>query len=244
MKSLSIVIPAYNEEVFLLKLIDLIRQVDTEGLGYKKEIIIVDDGSTDNTLELAENLAEASSEIKVIHQANQGKGRAVQRGIMDATGDFILVQDADLEYDPEDYLPMLSQLKSSHSSIYGSRIKGQIQFFKRRFPFPGRHPDQGFGSWIAGVFLTIWAFLLYGRWITDTLTAYKIYPTDVIKDMNIITNGFETDHEITAKLIKKGIRIIEVPIHYNPRTIDQGKKIRMKDGFVAVWVFFRFKFWK
>ena len=139
---------------------------------------------------------------------------------------------------------MLKCLKDSNTSIYGSRILGQIHLFNRRFPFAGKHPEQGIGPWITGIILTFCVILLYGRWITDTLTAYKIYPTNEIRRMDIITNGFETDHEITAKLIHNGIQIIEVPINYHPRTFREGKKIRMKDGFIALWTFIRFRFKK
>ena len=168
----------------------------------------------------------------------------MQTGIKKSKGDFVIVQDADLEYDPKDYLQMLKSLKGSNTSVYGSRILGQIYFFNRKFPFVGRHPKQGIGPWMAGVFLTFLVILLYGRWITDTLTAYKIYPSDLIKEMNIITNGFETDHEITAKLIRNKIQIIEVPINYHPRSSKEGKKIRMIDGFIAVWTLLRFRFTK
>ena len=244
MKKLSIIIPAFNEENYISKLLESVHSVDTEKIGFNKEIIVVDDGSTDQTLKLTEEAAVKFPKISVIHQENQGKGKAVQTGIKEAKGDFVLVQDADLEYDPNDYLVMLKCLKDSVTSIYGSRILGQINFFNRRFPFIGRHPEQGIGPWMAGVLLTLCVRILYGRWITDTLTAYKIYPTQVIRKMDIITHGFETDHEITAKLIHNGIQIIEVPIHYYPRTLKEGKKIRMRDAFIALWTFFRFRFKK
>jgi len=242
LKKLSIIIPAFNEENYISKLLENVHSVDTEKIGFSKEILVVDDGSTDQTLQLAKNAASKIPEISVLHQENQGKGNAVQTGIKKAKGDFVLVQDADLEYEPNDYLPMLKCLKGSATSIYGSRILGQIRFFHRRFPFVGRHPKQGIGPWMAGVFLTICVFLLYRRWITDTLTAYKIYPIREIRRMDIITNGFETDHEITAKLIHNGIQILEVPIHYHPRSIKEGKKIRMKDAFLALWTLLRFRF--
>jgi len=242
MKMISIVIPAYNEENFISHLLDNILSIDTESIGFAKEIIVVDDGSSDQTQNLAMNAALNYSNISVIHQENLGKGKAVQKGIKKAKGDFVLIQDADLEYDPNDYIPMLKSLKDSRTSVYGSRILGQIHFFQRKYPFWGRHPEQNFGPWLAGVFLTLWVFLLFGRWITDTLTAYKIYPINVIREMDIVTHGFETDHEITAKLINKGIPIVEVPIQYHPRSQEEGKKIKMRDGFVAVWTFVRFRF--
>ena len=244
MKKLSIIIPAFNEENYISKLLENVHSVDTEKIGFSKEILVVDDGSTDQTFQLAKNTASKIPEISILHQENQGKGNAVQTGIKKAKGDFVLVQDADMEYDPNDYLPMLKCLKDSVTSIYGSRILGQIRFFDQRLPFIGRHPEQGIGPWMAGVILTFCVFLLYGRWITDTLTAYKIYPIREIRRMDIVTNGFETDHEITAKLIHNGIQILEVPIHYHPRSIKEGKKIRMKDAFLALWTLLRFRFKK
>jgi len=244
MKILSIIIPAYNEEKYITKLLYQIQSVDTEIVGFIKEIIVVDDGSTDQTRGLADKAAIGQPRITVIHQDNQGKGNAVQRGVQEAKGDYVLVQDSDLEYDPNDYIPMLKCLINSRTSVYGSRTLGQIKFYNKKLPFLGRHPNQNFGAWLAGVFLTIGVFILYGRWITDTLTAYKIYPIDVIREMDIETHGFETDHEITAKLINNGIQIVEVPIKYCPRSFEEGKKIKMRDGFVAMWTFVRFRFKK
>jgi dolichol-phosphate mannosyltransferase len=244
MKILSIIIPAYNEEKYITKLLYQIQSVDTEIVGFTKEIIVVDDGSTDQTRGLAHKAAIGQPRITVIHQDNQGKGNAVQRGVQEAKGDYVLVQDSDLEYDPNDYIPMLKCLINSRTSVYGSRTLGQIKFYNKKLPFLGRHPNQNFGAWLAGVFLTIGVFILYGRWITDTLTAYKIYPIDVIREMDIETHGFETDHEITAKLINNGIQIVEVPIKYCPRSFEEGKKIKMRDGFVAMWTFVRFRFKK
>lgn len=242
MNKVSIVIPAYNEEKYITKLLNNILPINTEIIGFIKEIIVVDDGSTDHTMELAKKVALGSPLITLIYQENQGKGKAVQRGIQEAKGDFVLVQDADLEYNPSDYIPMLKALKNPKTVVYGSRILGQIRFFKRGLPFVGRHPEQELGPWLAGIFLTLFVFLLFGRWITDTLTGYKIYPTDIIRKMDIMTHGFETDHEITAKLIRNGIQIKEIPINYNPRSLIEGKKIKMRDGFLAIWTFIRFRF--
>jgi glycosyltransferase involved in cell wall biosynthesis len=241
MKKISIIIPAFNEESYLPKLLDSIETVNFEKIGFKKEIIIVDDGSSDNTLKLAKKAVSDIPEAKVFHQNNQGKGKAVQKGISEASGEYVIVQDADLEYDPQDYKQMLMQI-NEHNCVYGSRILGQIHYFNRIFPFPGKHPNQSFGSWCAGVILSFSVFLMYRTWITDTLTAYKLYPMDAITNINVVTDGFETDHEITAKLIKNGMKITEVPIHYSPRTIEQGKKICMKDGFIALWTLLKFRF--
>ena len=233
MKLLSIVIPAYNEAAYIGDLLRSIAQVDISALGFYKEVLVVNDGSTDSTEAIARSFAPTG--VKCFNQVpNQGKGRAVQRGIREAAGDYILVQDADLEYDPADYLAMLEALRTGADSIYGSRVLGQR--------WPGKHPDQGVGPWFAGVVLSVWTFLLYGRWISDTLTAYKLYPAKVLKAMKLETSGFETDHEITAKLIRAGFKIAEVPISYHPRSKAEGKKIKPRDGWIAICTLLKFRF--
>ncbi len=240
MQRLSIVIPAYNEEAFIATLLESIDAVDIASLGFEKEIVVVDDGSQDRTRELA----SAHPGVRVISQANQGKGAAVQRGIRECSGEWVLVQDADLEYDPQDYRSLLAATAAGPGpvAVYGSRTQGQLREGTGRFWFPGRHPRQGLGSWGAGALLTLWTFLLYGRFLSDTLTAYKLYPSDVIRGFHVRTRGFETDHELTAKLIRAGVRIVEVPIGYDPRSNEEGKKIRARDGFVAVATLLRFRF--
>jgi glycosyltransferase involved in cell wall biosynthesis len=239
MPLLSIVIPAYNESASIRQLLETVLAVPTEALDFPKEIIVVDDGSKDGTAEIAREF----SAVKVFTQVpNQGKGRAVQRGIHESTGDYILIQDADLEYDPHDYLALLGALKSGADSIYGSRHLGQQRQQSGFTWFPGRHAQQSFGPWLAGRLLTYWMALLYGCWITDTLTAYKLYPAPAVRGMSIETSGFETDHEITAKLLRAGLRIIEVPISYFPRGVEAGKKIRPRDGFIAVYTLLKYRF--
>lgn len=244
MPVLSIVIPAYNEGAFLGTLLERIAGVPVESLGFEKEILVVDDGSKDNTAEMARAFAPtcSSARVRVFTQVpNQGKGKAVQRGIREASGDYILIQDADLEYDPRDYLVLLGALRHA-PVVYGSRTLGQRRRQKRFTWFPGRHPQQSVGPWLAGALLTLWTALVYGRWITDTLTAYKLYPAGVVKAMKLRTHGFETDHEITAKLIRQGLRIAEVPVEYYPRSREEGKKIKPSDGLLAVWTLLRFRF--
>jgi dolichol-phosphate mannosyltransferase len=238
MPVLSIVIPAYNEGAFIGTLIERILAVPVEDLGFEKELIVVNDGSRDNTEEIARDWAARFPQVHCFTQVpNQGKGKAVQRGIREATGDYILIQDADLEYEPRDYLKLLEALDHA-DVVYGSRTLGR----SRRQLFPGKHPQQGAGPWFAGVLLTLWTALLYQRWITDTLTAYKLYPAAAVTAMQLRTSGFETDHEITAKLIRRGLRISEVPIEYHPRSSEEGKKIKASDGFIAVWTLLRFRF--
>ena len=233
---LSIVIPAYNEEAFIGKLLDTLLALDLSSTGFDKEIIVVNDGSKDRTSPIA-----ARYPVKLIDQANQGKGAAVQRGIREATGDYVIVQDADLEYDPADYVPMLNAIQAGAQSVYGSRTLGQLRENGWTVT-PGRHRAAGVGPWMAGVLLSFWTWALYWTWISDTLTAYKIYPRQVFSRMTVKTRGFETDHEITAKLIRQGVRLVEVPIRYSPRSAAEGKKIKASDGLIAVWTLLRFRF--
>jgi glycosyltransferase involved in cell wall biosynthesis len=241
MPILSIVIPAYNEGAFISTLLERILAVPVEPLGFTKELIVVNDGSKDNTEEQARVFEQKYSQVHVFSQPNQGKGKAVRNGIQHATGDYILIQDADLEYDPNDYVALLEGLQRG-DVVYGSRTLGQRRLQKGFTLFPGRHPQQGGGPWLAGVLLTLWTALVYGRWITDTLTAYKLYPAKAVKTMTLKTSGFETDHEITAKLIRQGLKITEVPIQYYPRSQEEGKKIKPSDGLIAVWTLLRFRF--
>jgi len=243
MPVLSIVIPAYNEGASIGKLLERILAVPVEKLGFRKELLVVDDGSKDNTGEVAHEFAERyADQVRCFTQVpNQGKGMAVRRGIHEATGDYILIQDADLEYDPDDYLPLLEGLRRA-DVVYGSRTKGQYQA-GHKMP-PGKHPEQSAGPWVAGALLTLWTAVVYGRWITDTLTAYKLYPAQAVKNMTLRTSGFETDHEITARLIRQNLRIAEVPIRYYPRSREEGKKIKASDGLIAVWTLLRFRFAK
>jgi dolichol-phosphate mannosyltransferase len=239
MPLLSIVIPAYNEAAFIGELLTRIVAVDTESLGFQKEIIVIDDGSADGTGEIARSFPGVRVYTQV---SNQGKGKAVQRGIHESTGDYILIQDADLEYDPSDYLRLLTALRRGAECVYGSRVLRQRQKQPGFTLFPGRHPKQDFGPWLAGQLLTLWTWLLYQRWITDTLTAYKLYPASIVKSIRVRTSGFETDHEITAKLVRRGCRIVEEPIEYLPRSFEAGKKIKARDGFVAVWTLLKYRF--
>lgn len=238
MKTLTIVVPAYNEAGSLPALLESVMKVDTESVGFRKEVIVVNDGSSDDT----EVIAKRTADVICITTINRGKGAAVQTGVASAKGEAVLVQDADLEYDPADYIPMLSALGTDCKvAVYGSRILGE-QARQGFSLFPGKHPDQSFGAWAANRILSVWAFLLYGKWITDLLTGYKVYPSEFLRRIRVKTKGFEADHEMTAKLIRSGVKIVEVPVSYRPRSIEEGKKITATDGLVAVWTLFRFRF--
>jgi dolichol-phosphate mannosyltransferase len=236
---LSIIIPAFNEERTISNVISEVKKVPTEILGYKKEIIIIDDGSTDRTFEFASKFKN----VRLVKQKNQGKGSAVKQGISISKGDFIIIQDADLEYSPLEYLDMLLELeKDKNCCIYGSRAKGVISNNNSLTLFPGKHPKQGIGPWLANFLISTFILFFYRKIITDPLTAYKLYPANLIKNFKIETSGFETDHELTAKIIRSGCSIKEVPISYNPRSKEEGKKIKMADGFKAIITLLKYRF--
>jgi dolichol-phosphate mannosyltransferase len=228
MPTLSIVIPAYNEERFIGTLLAQIRAVDLQSLGIAKEIIVVDDCSTDRTAQIA---AEVPGVTVKRMPVNGGKGRAVRAGIEIATGDYLIIQDADLEYDPSDYVPMLEALRAGRGDVvYGSRYLGR-----------GRHPNQSLAAYLGGRSLSFAALILVGRYLTDTVTALKLFHREQLAALTLETSGFELDHEITAKMARRGARIVEVPIHYAPRSREEGKKIGLRDWFIAVRTFLRYR---
>ncbi len=225
---LSIVIPAYNEERFIGTLLAQIEAVDLGPLGVRKEVIVVDDHSADRTSEIAAGFAGV--QLRRLER-NSGKGRAVREGIGLATGDLLIIQDADLEYDPQDYIPMLQALLSGRADIvYGSRYLRS-----------GRHANQTWAAYLGGRSLTVVARVFTGAWITDTVTALKLFPRPVITALALETSGFELDHEITAKVLARGLTIVEVPVSYHPRSREEGKKIGMRDWFIATRTLFRFR---
>lgn len=235
---LSIIIPAYNEQATIRSLIEKIQSVPLDGSRFRLEIIVVDDGSKDGTAEIA----AAIPNVRVIRQENQGKGAAVQHGVRVCQGDYFLVQDADLEYDPMDYGVMLAKLPEGlESVVYGSRTLGQLKQ-QGWSVCPGKHPDQDIGPWGMNLLLSLWIAGLYGRWISDALTGYKLYPTTVVRNLQIRSKGFEADHEMTAKLIRREIPIYEVPIRYHPRSVAEGKKIKPRDGLIALWTLMKYRF--
>src|SRR3990167_2615435 len=200
-KKLSIIIPVYNEKKTIK---EIIKRVDR--VNIPKEIIIVDDGSTDGTTKIIKSLKTKKSQLKIIIQPmNMGKGAAIRTGIKRVTGEYILIQDADLEYDPQDYLKLIKPIKAKKAQVvYGSRFTGE-----RRNMF--------FWHWVANNLLTLITNILYNSTLSDMETCYKIFPTKLIQSLKLKCTGFEFEPEVTAKVLKQGIRIYEVPISYAGR---------------------------
>jgi len=231
MKRLSIVIPAYNEERFIGTLLDRIRAVDLSPLGFEKEIIVVDDCSKDDTVEIVKRFPDV---VLCRHERNGGKGRAVRTGIELATGDYLMIQDADLEYEPQDYLPMVQALLAKQGDVvYGSRYTKGL--------FGSKHAQQSWPAYLGGRSLSIAALICTGRYLTDTVTALKLFPRPLLNELGLQTTGFELDHEITSKVLARGRRIVEVPIQYFPRSREEGKKIGAKDWVRGLQTFWRYR---
>jgi glycosyltransferase involved in cell wall biosynthesis len=238
-ETLSVIIPAYNEERFIGTLLEKVLAVDLGRFNIVKEVIVVDDHSTDTTAEIVRKYPGVR--LKTLPQ-NKGKGGAVQAGIAMATGDYLIIQDADLEYDPNDYVPMLETLlRGEADAVYGSRYlkhPGRGRLFNL---LTGKHPRQSWPAYLGGQSLSFIALACTGRYLTDTVTALKLFRKDVIQPLQLCTNGFELDHELSSKVIAGGHRIVETPVQYFPRSREEGKKIGMKDWFRALKTFFRYR---
>jgi len=231
---LSIIIPVYNEE----KTIEaVLRKIAAQNIApWEKEIIVVDDGSTDNSKATISAFATASADkenCKIIsHDKNNGKGAALRTAIAAATGDAVIVQDADLEYDPADFPRLLRELGDpTVDAVYGSR---NISPERRGYP-----------HYVLGVaILTTLTNLLYNARLTDTYTCYKLIRTSVLRSLRSESNGFEWEAEVTAKLLRRGHRIVEIPIGYRPRSFREGKKIRFRDAVIGFWTLISYRFWR
>lgn len=233
--TLSIIIPAYNEAKTIKKLVEKVKKVGLEKKGIKKEIIVIDDGSTDDTVKIVKRIKGIRV---IISKKNGGKGAAVKKGIAAATGDMIIIQDADLEYDPNDYYKCIKPIIDKKTKIvYGSRFIN-----RKQKTFLQKNENTYILAYIGGITLTLMTNLLYNAHITDEATCYKTFDAKFIKSIRINGNRFEWEPEILAKVRKKGEKIIEVPISYNPRSFEQGKHINWKDGFQAVWTLIKYRF--
>ncbi len=224
---LSVIVPVYNEEATIGEVIDRVLAVAID-----KEVIVVDDGSSDNTPDIVR--AHAVSGVKLVRlQANGGKGAAIREGLGYAAGDYILIQDGDLELSPEEYPQLVKPIAAGKSEVvYGSRfLRGKGRATWRNY--------------LANRLITGWANLLYGSSLTDVSTAYKLFPRRLVDQLGLRCRRFEFCAEITAKLLRMGISIAEVPVTYMPRPGDAGKKLNyLRDGLRSAWTLARWRFWR
>ena len=223
---LSVVIPIYNEKETLIKILEKVEEANT--LGLEKEIILVDDGSTDGTLDILKTL-ENGYQI-IYHEKNLGKGAAIKNGFRAATGDFILIQDADLEYNPQNYPQLLRPiLENKADVVFGSR---NLQ----------KNPTDNFSFYLGRRITNLFLNILCGSKLTDYWTCYKVFKAPIVKSLELECNRFDVEVEMTVKIIKRGYKIVEVPIDYLPRSISAGKKIKPQDGLIAIWKTIKYKF--
>ncbi|MHC5076586.1 MAG: glycosyltransferase family 2 protein [Planctomycetota bacterium] len=226
MMKLSVIIPVYNENTTIKKIINMVNEVDV-----KKEVIVVDDGSDDGTKEILRNI-KMNSLKTVFHERNRGKGAAIRTGLKYVTGDIVIIQDADLEYDPQEYPKLIQPIVEGKAKVvYGSRFLRPLTSPKIYYHF------------VLGVkLLNLLTYLLYGVKTTDEATCYKVFRTEVIKNIELKCEGFEFCPEITAKICKKGYKIYEVPTPYTARYYQEGKKITWRDGVKAIYTLIKYRF--
>lgn len=223
---LSVIIPVYNEKATLRQILDKVIKVNVE-----KELIVVDDMSTDGSREILEGYSKMDNVKVVLHGKNQGKGAAIRSGIRHVTGDIVVIQDADLEYEPEDYLFLMKPIAEGKANVvYGSRELGTT------------NSHSYFSFYIGGKFLSWLTNILYGSRITDEPTCYKVFRGELLKSIDLKCERFEFCPEVTAKVLKRGEKIFELPIHYYPRTKNEGKKIKWRDGAEAIWTLIKYRF--
>jgi len=226
---LSVIIPVYNEASTIRQVLERINAAPLPP-GMEREIVAVNDGSSDGSEKVLEEL-RAEGLIQALHseKQNRGKGYALRQGFKEATGDYLIIQDADLEYQPEDFGRLLEPVLSGKAEVvYGSRFWGDAKGMSLAHNLGNR--------------LLSWTnFLLFGRYLSDPYTCYKLIPVPVAKGLGLVSDGFEIEAEITAKLQKKGLKLVEVPITYRGREFSQGKKIKKWDGFLGVVNFVRFR---
>jgi len=224
--NLTVIIPVYNEKKTIREIIHRVA-----GTQLTDEILVIDDGSTDGTRDILAELDGKDGCRVIYHEKNKGKGAAVRTGIQEAQGDVLLIQDADLEYNPKDYPALLQPLEDEIADVvYGSRFLG------------GARRPILFWNMVANKILTFVTNILYNNILTDMETGYKIFRKEVVKDMTLHARGFEFEPEFTAKILKRHARIFEVPITFNPREYTEGKKIKAKDGFIAMWTLVKYRF--
>lgn len=233
---LSIIMPVFNEKKTILEILKKVTDLKIKGI--EKEIVVVDDGSFDSTSAKILN-SKFIKNIKFIqHTTNQGKGKAVRTGIQNSSGVYIVIQDADLEYNPKDIQKLLHPIINNEAKVvYGTRLN--------RLPNLSRdeRTPQFLLHYFGNRFLSLITSILYGQWITDMETCYKLFPKKAVSKIKLNAKGFEFEPEITAKLLKKGYRIFEIPIRTNPRGYDEGKKLNtIRDGTLALWALLKYRF--
>lgn len=220
----SIIIPVYNEAATIRAVLERVRTSPID-----KEIVVVDDGSTDGSRQILQQETAADTRV-FLHAANRGKGAAIRTGLQHALGDYVLIQDADLEYDPGEYVTLLRPiLQGKATVVYGSR-------------FLGEHKAMLFWHSVGNRMLTLITNVLYDTTLTDMETCYKLIPTDLIRTIHLRANRFDFEPEITAKILRTGHRIYEVPISYAGRELTEGKKISWRDGFPALLALIKYRF--
>jgi glycosyltransferase involved in cell wall biosynthesis len=221
---LSVIMPVYNERATLMEIITRVERLPLE-----KELIIVDDGSTDGSTDILRGLPPERAKV-ILQEANRGKGAAIRAALPQVTGDVVVIQDADLEYDPNDLLKLLKPIVEGKAEVvYGSR-------------FTGERKNMFFWHWVGNRFLTLVTNILFDTTLSDMETCYKMFKAGIVKDISLRSRKFEFEVEITAKVLKRRYRIYEVPISYAGREFHEGKKITWRDGITALWNLFKYRF--